>query len=74
VPRDNPLVNRGGAQPEIGSYGHHTVQGAASIYKPAGFGRSNAARAAVQQGPEGMIYLVTDSRSGRVLRVLPAAR
>jgi glucose/arabinose dehydrogenase len=28
----------------------------------------------VQQGPDGMIYLVTDSRDGRVLRVVPSAR
>ncbi len=28
---------------------------------------------AVQQGPDGMIYLVTDNRDGRVLRVVPAA-
>ena len=27
----------------------------------------------VQQGPDGLLYLVTDSRDGRVLRVLPAA-
>ena len=26
----------------------------------------------VQQGPDGLIYLVTDSRNGRVLRILPA--
>ena len=27
----------------------------------------------VQQGPDGLLYLVTDSPNGRVLRVLPAA-
>jgi glucose/arabinose dehydrogenase len=26
----------------------------------------------VQQGPDGLIYLVTDSRDGRVLRVSPS--
>ena len=29
VPRDNPLVNRSGARPEIWSWGHRNVQGAA---------------------------------------------
>jgi glucose/arabinose dehydrogenase len=29
VPRDNPFVGRAGAQPEIWSYGHRNVQGAA---------------------------------------------
>jgi glucose/arabinose dehydrogenase len=29
VPRDNPFVNRPGARPEIWSYGHRNVQGAA---------------------------------------------
>jgi glucose/arabinose dehydrogenase len=28
----------------------------------------------VQQGPDGYVYLITDSSDGRVLRVLPAAR
>ena len=28
----------------------------------------------VQQGPDGLLYLVTDSRNGRVLRVSPASR
>ena len=28
----------------------------------------------VQQGPDGLIYLVTDSRNGRVLRISPAAK
>lgn len=28
----------------------------------------------VQQGPDGMLYLVTDSKNGRVLRVVPDAR
>jgi glucose/arabinose dehydrogenase len=28
----------------------------------------------VRQGPDGLLYLLTDSRDGRVLRVLPAAR
>ncbi len=28
----------------------------------------------IQQGPDGLIYLVTDARNGRVLRVRPAAR
>ena len=28
----------------------------------------------VQQGPDGMIYAVTDNREGRVLRIVPAAR
>jgi glucose/arabinose dehydrogenase len=28
----------------------------------------------VQQGPDGLIYLITDSGNGRVLRVLPARR
>jgi glucose/arabinose dehydrogenase len=28
----------------------------------------------VQQGPDGMIYVVTDSPRGRLLRVLPAER
>jgi glucose/arabinose dehydrogenase len=27
----------------------------------------------VQQGPDGLIYLVTDSRNGRVLRVRPGS-
>jgi glucose/arabinose dehydrogenase len=29
IPKDNPLVNRDGARPEIWSYGHRNVQGAA---------------------------------------------
>jgi glucose/arabinose dehydrogenase len=28
----------------------------------------------VQQGPDGLLYLVTDSPQGRVLRVVPKAR
>src|SRR5262245_17002209 len=28
----------------------------------------------VRQGPDGLLYLLTDSRDGRILRVLPAAR
>jgi glucose/arabinose dehydrogenase len=28
----------------------------------------------VQQGPDGLLYLITDSRDGRVLRVSPASR
>ena len=28
----------------------------------------------VQEGPDGLLYLLTDSRDGRVLRVVPAAR
>ena len=28
----------------------------------------------VQQGPDGLVYLITDSNNGRVLRVLPPAR
>jgi glucose/arabinose dehydrogenase len=28
----------------------------------------------VQQGPDGLLYLVTDSRTGRILRVSPASR
>jgi len=27
----------------------------------------------VRQGPDGLLYLLTDSRGGRLLRVLPAA-
>jgi glucose/arabinose dehydrogenase len=27
----------------------------------------------VRQGPDGLLYLLTDSRDGRLLRVLPAA-
>jgi glucose/arabinose dehydrogenase len=27
----------------------------------------------VRQGPDGRLYLLTDSRDGRILRVLPAA-
>jgi glucose/arabinose dehydrogenase len=27
----------------------------------------------VRQGPDGLLYLVTDHRDGRLLRVLPAA-
>jgi glucose/arabinose dehydrogenase len=27
----------------------------------------------VRQGPDGLLYLLTDSRDGRILRVLPAA-
>jgi glucose/arabinose dehydrogenase len=26
----------------------------------------------VRQGPDGLVYLLTDSRDGRILRVLPA--
>ena len=29
IPPDNPFVNRGGARPEIWSYGHRNIQGAA---------------------------------------------
>ncbi len=28
----------------------------------------------VQQGPDGFLYLVTDNRDGRILRVVPAGR
>ncbi|MGH8072175.1 MAG: PQQ-dependent sugar dehydrogenase, partial [Candidatus Entotheonellia bacterium] len=27
----------------------------------------------VRQGPDGLLYLLTDNRDGRLLRVLPAA-
>jgi glucose/arabinose dehydrogenase len=27
----------------------------------------------VRQGPDGLLYLLTDSRNGRLLRVMPAA-
>jgi glucose/arabinose dehydrogenase len=46
VPADNPFVQQAGASPEIWSYGHRNVQGAALHPPPASCGRTSTARRA----------------------------
>jgi len=84
VPADNPFVNTAGALPEIWSYGHRNPQGLA--LSPTGVLWAFEGKVMrehklladqgerirdVRQGPDGLLYVLTDHARGRLLRLQP---
>jgi glucose/arabinose dehydrogenase len=72
IPADNPFVSNKAHLPESFSRGNHNIQGAALHPKEERLLVGEVGRVTdVRQGPDGYLYLLTESSDAALLRIEP---